>query len=73
MAEKNERKKGSVKWYNQVKEYGFITGEDNEDYFVHKSQLPEGETLKENEKVSFTESKDEKGRRQAKDVKKEEQ
>ena len=31
--------KGKVKWYNRVKEYGFITGEDNKDYFVHASDI----------------------------------
>ncbi len=30
--------KGKVKWFNEAKRFGFITGEDNEDYFVHFSQ-----------------------------------
>jgi CspA family cold shock protein len=26
---------GTVKWFNEVKGFGFITGEDEKDYFVH--------------------------------------
>ena len=32
-------KKGTVKEFDVTKGYGFITGEDNEDYFVHVSGL----------------------------------
>ena len=39
-------KKGTVKEFDVTKGYGFITGEDNEDYFVHVSGL--GESLKSN-------------------------
>ena len=34
-------KKGTVKEFDVTKGYGFITGEDNEDYFVHVSGLRE--------------------------------
>ena len=34
-------KKGIVKEYDALKGFGFITGEDNEDYFVHVSGLRE--------------------------------
>ncbi|MGM0607218.1 MAG: cold-shock protein [Candidatus Muiribacteriota bacterium] len=27
--------KGTVKWFNDAKGYGFITGEDQQDVFVH--------------------------------------
>ena len=30
---------GKVKWYNKMKGFGFITGEDNQDYFVHSSEI----------------------------------
>lgn len=29
--------KGTVKWYDAVKGYGFIQSEDNNDLFVHRS------------------------------------
>ena len=32
-------KKGIVKEYDSSKGFGFITGKDNEDYFVHVSGL----------------------------------
>ena len=32
-------KKGTVKEFDLTKGYGFIAGEDNEDYFVHISGL----------------------------------
>lgn len=28
---------GTVKWYDSVKGYGFIQGDDNKDYFVHRT------------------------------------
>ena len=31
--------KGTVKWYNIKKGYGFIIGEDGKEVFVHKSDL----------------------------------
>lgn len=31
--------KGRIMWFNETKNYGFIKGEDGENYFVHKSQL----------------------------------
>lgn len=34
---------GTVKWYAQEKGYGFITGEDSKDYFVHYTSLPQGQ------------------------------
>ena len=31
--------KGTVKWYDATKGYGFILTEDNKDIFVHRSGL----------------------------------
>ena len=51
-----EREKGTVKWFNGSKGYGFITRETGEDLFVHFSAIQsEGyKTLEEGQKVSFT-------------------
>lgn len=32
--------KGTVKWYNIRRGYGFITSENGLDVFVHKSSIP---------------------------------
>jgi len=48
---------GTVKWFDDVKGFGFIEGDDGRDYFVHYSVLErEGErrrTLKEGDDVTF--------------------
>ena len=49
-------KKGVVKEYDQLKGFGFITGDDKEDYFVHVSGLREhlqSKGLRTGQKVSF--------------------
>ena len=47
--------KGTVKWFNNQKGYGFITAEDGKDVFVHFSGLnTEGfKTLEEGASVEF--------------------
>ena len=45
--------KGTVKFFNSGKGFGFITGEDGKDYFVHSSALKEGTVLQENIAVQF--------------------
>lgn len=47
--------KGKVKFFNNEKGYGFITGEDNKDIFVHYSQIMSDgyKTLKNDQEVSF--------------------
>ena len=32
--------KGTIKWYNNMKDYGFIKGEDGTDVFVHRTAIP---------------------------------
>ena len=45
--------KGTVKFFNEMKGFGFITGEDGKEYFVHQTALQEGVTLNENDAVTF--------------------
>ena len=47
--------KGTVKWFNAEKCYGFITGEDGNDVFVHFSAIVgEGfKSLDEGQAVTF--------------------
>lgn len=45
--------KGTVKWYNRMKGYGFIQVEDGKDVFVHRNALPEGTVLYEGNTVEF--------------------
>ncbi len=46
---------GTVKWFNEVKGYGFLTTEDGNDVFVHYSSITgDGfRTLNEGEEVEF--------------------
>ncbi len=46
---------GTVKWFNAEKGFGFITGEDGKDVFVHFSAIQsEGfKTLDEGQAVSY--------------------
>jgi len=51
-----ERTKGTVKWFNGSKGYGFITQEEGPDVFVHYSSIQaEGfRSLQEGDQVEFT-------------------
>ena len=44
---------GTVKFFNNEKQFGFIKGDDGKDYYVHVSGLKEGTTVAEGDKVSF--------------------
>ncbi|MET3455295.1 MULTISPECIES: cold-shock protein [Pseudomonas] len=60
----NDRIKGTVKWFNDAKGYGFITcGKGGEDLFVHYSAIAgEGyRTLKQKQTVFFEIEKSDKG------------
>jgi CspA family cold shock protein len=53
--------KGKVKFFNEMKGFGFIAGEDGEEYFVHQTGLKEGVTLNENDSVVFDVEQGERG------------
>lgn len=53
--------KGTVKWYNARKGYGFITGEDGKDVFMHRSAIPDGINLNEEDKVEYEVEETERG------------
>lgn len=44
---------GTVKFFNRMKNYGFINGEDGKTYFIHGTGLKEGVEINEGDKVSF--------------------
>ena len=55
-------KNGKVKWYNEVKGFGFIESEGGDDIFVHRSGLlSSDEVLQTDQKVSFETKQGEKG------------
>ncbi len=65
-----ERKRGTVKWFNSSKGYGFISQENGEDVFVHyQAIVSQGyKTLDENDRVEYSITHGPKGL-QAADVK----
>ena len=54
---------GTVKWFNDAKGFGFITGEDGSDVFVHHSSIQSNgfRSLQEGDSVSFDIEAGEKG------------
>jgi CspA family cold shock protein len=63
----SEREKGTVKWFNGAKGYGFIAREAGDDVFVHFSAI-QGDgfrNLEEGQRVEFSVEQDRKGMRAA--------
>jgi CspA family cold shock protein len=63
--------RGSVKWFNETKGYGFIREDSGEEFFVHHSAIQcEGfRTLAEGEVVEFEPVEGQKGKQAAQVVK----
>ena len=55
--------KGTVKWYNDMKGFGFIAGEDGKEVFVHRTAIPDGMTLSEGDEVEYTVEDSDRGQR----------
>jgi len=55
--------KGTIKWFDERKGYGFIAQEDGKDVFVHFSSIsmPGFKTLAEGEEVTFDVEENERG------------
>jgi len=54
---------GTVKWFNDAKGFGFITGQDGSDVFVHHTSIQGNgfKSLAEGDSVSFDTEKGPKG------------
>lgn len=57
--------KGTVKWFNARRGYGFITGDDGADYYAHYTDInAEGfRTMSEGDAMTFDVVNEEKGAR----------
>ena len=53
--------KGTIKWYNARKGFGFIEVEDGKDVFVHKTSIPDGTYLNDGDNVEFETEDSERG------------
>lgn len=55
-------KKGTVKFFNEEKGFGFITNDDTKkDVFVHVTGLSANTEIRENDKVEYEEQEGKKG------------
>jgi cold shock protein len=53
--------KGTVKFFNSMKGFGFISGEDGKEYFVHSSGLGENVMIDQDDSVTFEAEQGDKG------------
>lgn len=61
--------KGKVKMFNAARSFGFITGDDGKDVYVHTSAIEGGVALSQGDAVEYEVESSERGLR-AKNVKK---
>jgi len=53
--------KGTVKFFNKEKGFGFIKADDGKEYFVHQTGLQDGVFVNENDIVEFDVVRGDKG------------
>lgn len=53
--------KGTVKFFNEKKKWGFILGDDGKDYFIHVSNLLNTSKLEKDDQVMFGTKRSENG------------
>lgn len=53
--------KGKVKFFNEMKGFGFIISEDGKEYFVHSTGLKDGASIHEGDSVIFEIEQGDKG------------
>ncbi len=52
---------GKIKFFNEIKGFGFVTGEDGKDYFLHSTGIEGGASLTKDDAVTFETEKSDKG------------
>ena len=52
---------GTVKSWNPSQGWGFIEGDDGEDYYIHVSKLRKGQSISHNSRVKFDVSQGQRG------------
>ncbi|MEK6894791.1 MAG: cold shock domain-containing protein [Nanoarchaeota archaeon] len=53
--------KGKIKFFNDIKGFGFITGEDGKDYFLHSTGIEGNASLAKDDAVTFEVESGDKG------------
>ena len=61
LSEEVKNMKGTVKWYNPRKGFGFIVGEDGKDIFIHRTDIPTDVELNEDDSVEYEVEQSERG------------
>ena len=45
--------KGKIKFFNEMKGFGFVTGEDGKDYFIHSTGIESNASLNKDDEVTL--------------------